>query len=526
MPERKDDLNSMINKLWPILVRRRMWIILTFLTVALVTTIVALKLPAKYRSEATILVQSQSAPNQLVISNSTANTMEDLDPMTDKILSRTHLLQVIDEFHLYPGLRHDMDPNELATLMRNNIELTPMNKNPERRSVNALMVAYTASNPEVAQKVTNRLTSLFIEGNQQAIQGKDTGMTSFLSSELAQAKAELDRQEAIVRDFKMRNLGQLPEQQQGNMEILSGLQTQLQAAQTSLGQARQQKAYLDAMLAQPTPVTPETANQANDEPPSPTVALQTELVQLRSQRQDLLSRYSPLYPDVVSLNQRIADDEAQLKRLQASAPARSKTHTAASNTSSPAVAQLKSQLEANRLQISEDQRRISDLQGQISAYQGRLNLAPVRAQQLSEVMRNYDQAKQRYTDLQNKQGESELATNLAKKQIDAQFQVIDTASLPSEPANHQRVAIALGGFFGGLVLGIVLAFLVEARHPTFHNDKELKQAFSVPLIVALPPFRTQNEIDKQTSRKRMEWLLATTATLIILAAQAYIVHRG
>lgn len=526
MPERKDDLNSMINKLWPVLVRRRMWIIVSFITVALIMTIVSLKLPAKYRSEASILVQSQSAPNQLVISNSTANTMEDLDPMTNKILSRTHLLQVIDEFNLYPGLRHDMDPNELATLMRNNIELTPMSKNPERRSVNALLIAYTASNPKIAQQVTNRLTSLFIEENQQAIQGKDTGMTTFLSSQLADAKAELDKQDALVRDFKMKNLGQLPEQAQGNMEILSGLQTQLQAAQTSLGQARQQKAYLDAMLAQPAPVTPDTTAPSSDEPPSPIVALQTELVQLRSQRQDLLSRYSPLYPDVVSLNERITEDEAQLKRLQASAPSRSKSHTTTANTNSPAVAQLKSQLEANRLQISEDQRRINDLQGQISAYQGRLNLAPVRAQQLAEVMRNYDQAHQRYIDLQSKQSESELATNLAKKQMDAQFQIIDSASLPSEPASHQRVAIALGGLFGGLVLGIVLAFLVEARNPTFHSDKELKQSFSIPLIIALPPFRTQDEIDRQASRKRMEWILATAATLIILAAQAYIVHRG
>ncbi len=526
MPERKDDLNSMINKLWPILVRRRIWIILTFLTVALITTVVAYELPAQYRSEATILVQSQSAPNQLIISNSTANTMEDIDPMTDKILSRTHLLQVIDEFNLYPNLRHTMDPNELATMMRNNIELAPMSKNPERRSVNALMIAYTASNPQIAQRVTNRLTSLFIEENQQAVQGKDTGMTSFLSSQLAEAKADLDKQEALVRDFKMKNLGQLPEQAQGNMEILSGLQTQLQAAQASLAQARQQKAYLDAMLAQPTPVTPETVNQSNDEPPSPTVALQTELVQLRSQRQDLLSKYSPLYPDVISLNQRIADDEAELKKLQAAAPPRSKTHTAATNTNSPAVAQLKSQLEANRLQTSEDQQRIDNLQSQISAYQGRLNLAPVRAQQLSEVMRNYDQAKQRYADLQSKQGESELATNLAKDQIDAQFQVIDAASLPSEPFSHQRVAIALGGLAGGLVLGLILGFLAEFRHPSYHNDKELKEKFAVPLIIALPPFRTQDEINKQTTRRRLEWIFATTATLIILAAQAYIVHRG
>ena len=483
-------------------------------------------MPSKYRSEATILVQTPQAPNSLVISNSTSNAMDDLDAITNQILSRTHLMAVIDEFHLYPELRNNMGANDLTTLMRNNIEVTPMAKNPERRSANAFMIAFTASEPEVAQRVADRLTSLFIEANQQSIQGKDTGMTSFLTSELASAKQDLAKQEAIVQDFKMKNLGQLPEQEQGNLEVLSGLQGQLQTVQSSLAQARQQKVYLTAMLSQPAPVTNETTSQT-PAAPSPITALQTDLAQLRTQRQDLLSRYSPLYPDVISLNQRIGEEEAQLKRLLASAPSVGKgQHSTAADTNSPAVAQLKSQLEANRLEIAELEHRSGDLQGQISGYQGRLNLAPMRAQQLSEVMRNYDQAKQRVTDLQTKQSESELATNLAKRQIDAQFQIIDSASMPTKPSSHQRVLVAVGGFIGGLLLGLALAFLVEARKQAFHTDKELKKVFAVPLVVALPPFRTPEEIAQLTSRKRMEWLVGAATTLILLAAQAYIIYRG
>lgn len=525
MPERNDDLNAMINKLWPILVRRRLWIFFTFVSVALITSVVAWQMPSKYRSEATILVQSPHAPNQLVISNSTSNAMDDLDAITDTILSRTHLLAVIDEFHLYPGLRKSMDPNDLATLMRNNIEVTPMSKNPERRSANAFVIAFTASNPQVAQKVADRLTSLFIEVNQQAIRGKDTGMTSFLSSQLQDAQKELAQQEAIVRDFKMKNLGQLPEQEQGNLEILSGLQSQLQTVQASLAQARQQKVYFEAMLSQPTPVTNNSPSQTQ-EPPSPITVLQTDLAQLRTQRQDLLSRYSPLYPDVVSLNQRIAEEESQLKHLQATSQASKPSRHVTADPNNPAVAQLKSQLEANRLEIADDERRVSDLQGQISSYQGRLNLAPVRSQQLAEVMRNYDQAKQRFTDLQTKQSESELATNLAKRQIDAQFQVVDPASLPEMPASHQRVLVAVAGFFGGLILGVVLAFLVDARKQAFHSDKELKKAFAVPLIVALPPFRTSDETLRFESRKRIGRVVGIVVILALVAVQALIIHRG
>lgn len=523
MPERNDDLSAMYRKIMPILIRRRWWILGAFFSVTAIAITVAFIMPSKFRSEATIFIQSQKAPNQYVISNSTSNTMDDLDAITNQILSRTNLLVVIDEFNLYPGLRKDMPPSDLAKLMRDNIEVTPMNKNPEKRTANAFMIAFTASNAQTAQKVTNRITALFIEGNQEAVQGKDTGMTAFLSSELDSAKQDLDRQEALLRDFKMKNLGQLPEQEQGNLQILAGLQSQLQTVEANLGRARQQKAYIETMLAQPAPVSTSGAQAAT--PSSPVNALRAELAALRAQRDDLLSRYSPAYPDVVSLNQRIRDEEAQLKKLIASQPP-AQTTAAASASNDPAIAQLKSQLEATRLEISQDQQQEANLQAQIAGYSGRLNLAPVRSQQLQEVLRNYDAAKQRYTDLTNKASESQLATKLAKRQIDAQFQVIDSASLPDRPASHQRIAIALGGMVAGLVIGLVLAFVVDSRNKPFYTEKDLKAAFSVPLVVAVPPFRTDDELSKIVSRTRLEWFIASTLVVLLLAGQAYIVHRG
>ncbi|HEX7730041.1 MAG TPA: Wzz/FepE/Etk N-terminal domain-containing protein [Terracidiphilus sp.] len=520
MPERNDDLSAMYRKIMPILIRRRWWILGTFFTVTAIALSVAFMMPSKFRSEATIFIQSQKAPNQYVISNSTSNTMDDLDAITNQILSRGNLIEVINEFNLYPGLRKDMTPSDLAKLMRDSIEVTPMNKNPEKRTANAFMIAFTASNPQTAQKVTSRITSLFIEGNQQAVQGTDTGLTTFLSSELDAAKKDLDQQEALVRDFKMKNLGQLPEQEQGNLQILAGLQSQLQTLEANLSRARQQQTYIQTMLAQPAPVSA-TGTQLNT-PPSPVTALRTELATLRSQRDDLLSRYSPAYPDVVSLNQRIREDEAQLKRLIAAQPP---TQPAA-ESSDPAIAQLKSQLEATRLEIAQDQQQEASLQSQIAGYSGRLNLAPVRSQQLQEVLRNYDSAKQKYTDLMNKASESQLATKLAKRQIDAQFQIIDSASLPDRPASHQRIAIALGGMVAGFIIGLVLAFIVDSRNKPFYTEKDLKAAYSVPLVVAVPPFRTDDELSKIASRTRMEWLFASTLLVLALAGQAFIVYRG
>src|ERR1019366_510049 len=107
----------------------------------------------------------------------------------------------------------------------------------------------------------------------------------------------------------------------------------------------------------------------------------------------------------------------------------------------------------NRSEIADAEREASELKAQIASYQQRLNFAPVHEQQIAEVVRNYDVAKQNYADLLNKKTQSELAAKLAIKQRDRQFQVIDLPSLPLKPYSPAYEKFGLGGLAGGLALG-------------------------------------------------------------------------
>ncbi len=102
-------------------------------------------------------------------------------------------------------------------------------------------------------------------------------------------------------------------------------------------------------------------------------------------------------------------------------------------------------MEANRIEIenaSADQKRIED---SIADYQRRLNLTPVREEQLADLLRGYDQSKLHYDDLLNKKTQSELATNLERRQQGQRFNIIDPPSLPSTPVSPDHVKISLGG---------------------------------------------------------------------------------
>ncbi|MGA3048233.1 MAG: Wzz/FepE/Etk N-terminal domain-containing protein [Terracidiphilus sp.] len=529
MPEQNDNLNAMLNRTRSVLVRRRWWIMITALIVSIGTILVAFSLPSHYRSEATLFVQKLRVPERYVTPNETVNPMEEFDSMTSDVLSSARLLRIINESNLYSSQRGKVEPNTLVALMRTNIELQPLNKNPERRSGSAFMIAFTADDPQVAQQVVTRLTSLFIEESQHTQEGHDAGMTNFLGSELEAAQEDLAQQESALRDYKMKNLGQLPEQQQGNLEILTGLQIQLQNAQANLARSRQQRVYLQAMLSQ----SVSTMSSGLVQPSARAAqieALRAELARLRSERDNMLSRYSALYPDVVSLNQRIVDEEARLNRLLlAPEPPSGASHPAqpsAEALSDPGAVQLKSQLEANRIEIADAERESAGLEARIAGYRDRLNHAPVSEQQLAEIQRSYDMAKQNYTDLMSKKTESELATKLAKSQLDEQFQIIDPPSLPLQPSSPNRQAIAMGGLAAGVVIGVLFAFLIEARDRSFHSEKDVRGVYPLPLVVSIPTLRTSSEQRRLIWRMGFEWAMGSLMVIVMLAAQFYVLRKG
>ncbi len=536
MPETESDLSESLGQIVRLVAARRWWIILAACGTILATNGVLSMLPNHYTSEATLLVVQQQVPERYVVSTTSTGIADALQAMTQEVLSRTRLLGIIEEFHLYPKERRRLAPEEVMDLMRKNIDILPMNASPERKDFNAFKISFTADNARLAQEVTSRLTSLFIEENLKTREDQARNTTNFLSAQLQIVQEKLTGQEARLRDYKMQHLGELPEQQPGNLAILSGLQTQLQNTTANLSRAQQQHVYLESQisafrgLAARGAVVPGASELGK--PATPLQVAQSELAKLKANRDALLDRYTPQNPDVLQVVREIAKKEAVVKALKdAKAPATEPTQTAAAADSAnadddPAIAQLKSQLEANRLDIdslSKDEKR---LKAAVAEYQARLNSTPVREQQLSEVLRNYDLLKQNYADLLSKQQQSQLATNLEKQQEGQQFRLVDPPSLPTVPASPKRMKISLGGAAGGIFLGLALAFLMDIKNAAYHTEQELSKQFKLPIVLGVPLLLTQREERKRAWTRSFEWVAASALVLAVFAAEFYVYKLG
>ena len=528
---------------------RRWVILLTASVVALAAIAVLLRLPNRYQSEATLLVVNQQVPERYVIPTTTTTVNDALQALTKEVLSRRRLLAVIDEHGLYAAKRKNLAPEQVVEMMAKDIEIQPLDASKKSRGVedfNAFRIAYTGEDPVVVQKVTSTLTSLFIQENLRTREEQATTTTTFLGEQLALKKKQLEEQEQRLREFKMQALGELPEQQQGNLAILNGLQMQLQNTTAKIGVAQQQRVYLETLLAAHSPASRAAARSTDlvtatvTSSMSPSDNLVNDIAKLQEHKTTLMSMYTAKHPEVLKLNREIAIKEAALASLNAdeaktgaAAPKPAATATArpagrGAMGEPTAVAQLQSQLEANRVEMANLKKDETNLKSAMELYQKRINNTPVREQELTGIIRDTEALRLEYADLQKKEQQSLLARDLEKNQRGQQFRLVDAPSFPTVPVSPKRLKLSGIAAGAGLALGLLFAFALELRLRSFHTEEELRQHFApaVPLIVAMPVFLTDREQRRIKWKTAVEWSAGVVLIAVVGLAELYVFRFG
>jgi len=491
-------------------------------------------LPPKYLSSTLILVEQPSMPKDYVTPNVNDDLQERMQSITQQILSRTRLLHIIDQFSLYDSPHSQRSADQKVDRMRKDIAIDLVRD--ERNQITAFNVSYSSSDPRIAQQVTSELTNLFINENLEVRQQQSEDTTSFLQSQLETARKTLSAQEEQIREFKGQHVGELPAQVGSNLQILAGLQSQLQNEEDALNTAKQQRVYLETLVNQYRSLqgTPKTAGG------TATVglpAIDAELEKLRAQLTDLSSHYTDRHPDVRKLKEQIAETErtrdhiiAALK-AKASAPPDPNAESTTSDPpdmrdpSSPMV-QLQGQLQSNRVEVANRERSVVDLKTKVVDYQARLNQEPVREQQLSDLTRGYEQSKANYDDLLKKKNESAMATSMELLQQGERFRIVDAPSLPVKPNFPNRLKFCAIGLGMGLALGVVVAGAFEMMDDRIHGEKELQKLLPVAVISEIPALTVAEDEQRTRGKLWLGWATAGFVSVTILLGSALSYLRG
>ncbi len=490
-------------------------------------------LPAQYKSGTLILVEQPTMPSNYVVPNVVDDLQNRLQSITQQILSRTRLLLIIDKLNLYSNTRPQITPDEKVELMRKDTDIELV-RGSQAGQISAFRVYYSARDPHVAQQVTGELTNLFISENLKVRQQQSEDTTKFIGSQLENARASLAEQEAKVREFKGQHEGELPSQETSNLQILSGLQAQLQNEQDTLNTAKQQRVYLQTLIEQNR--TLHTTIRAADGTPTGLAAIDQELAQLKSKLADLSSRYTDHYPEVENLKDEIAKTEKMRGVLVAELKAKSNggkqfddgiaAGDAADPSQNSASLQLQGQLHANEAEIKNREQAIADLKARVNSYQDRLNSSPAREQELADLTRGYDQSKANYDDLLKKQNESTMATNMEQMQQGERFTMLDPPSLSLKPDFPNRLKFCGIGLGVGLALGLIVVASFEIMDGRLHSEKEIKTLLPMVILSEIPEIVSPS--DERSTKKRMAlgWAMAALIVVTILAGSAFSYLRG
>src|SRR3954447_2836397 len=525
VPRRSYDIEDYID----ILRRNMRWILAPAFAGLVIATVIAYSKEDRFISSASIRVVPQQVSSEIVKSLTTQDMADRINGMAQSILSRATLTSIINNFGLYKGELKKEPMEDVIDKMRGSIPIRPTEGiAASGRVMPAMQISFIYPDKYLAQKVCADLVSRFIDASSQGMNESTQAVHSFIQDELGQAKQQLDELDAKLTDFRTKNAGRLPEEMQMNLQQMSALEGRVGSLNEALNRNTEQRMILESQL-----------NMAKDRMAavkSPQVTQHNDKInemnrQIENLELNILSmkdRYTEDYPDLQAARDRLAFLKKQLE-------AASKEKVAVGDSSyDPATATpermnaqdqltaINTQMKALSLEAAQYRRDLASTNAAIRQFQARLQGVPAGEKEYADLLRDRDLARAKYLDLAANRARSTVAMHLEQRRQGETLELIDPASLPTEPFAPKRTTMLPIGAVVGLVLGVVIVAIREMKDTSLKNLKDARMYTQLNILGSVPLL--ENDVVVQR-RKQMVWVGWTTATLAGLAIMTASVAR-
>ena len=549
------DIKDYIN----IVKRRSKFLLIPFVVISILSIVLSVVLPSVYRSIATILIEEQEIPSDLVHSTVTTFADQRIQVISQRIMTRANLVDIIQKFDLYAKERKSKSEELILEKMRKSIKVEPISADVVTKTGSAAKatIAFTLTfddkTPTLAQKVANELTSLFLKENIKSRTESAQNATLFLSEESRRLRDKINETQTQLATFKEKNLNQLPQISQLNQQELTALSSQLLNLDSQERSLHERQFYLEGELAQIDPnamATNATGARVFDmkdrlkvlesEYPSlqasysaghPDVIktkreidslrketgsntdlnkMNAELTTKKAELASLLKQYSDKHPDVLKLKKQIAT-------LQQSLVTASNTeqNNPVLHPDNPAYISLKAQLESIQADLGSLDYTRNQLAKKAEELRISLRQAPLVEKEYTDLIQELDNTNLRYREVSAREMEAEISEQLEVERKGERFTLIDPPQEPLEPISPNRGAILFLGFVFAAAGGFGSVFLAEMLGSTINNEKTIASILGVLPLSSIPYLESKEE--SEAAAKRRLILLIGTLIAIILA---------
>jgi uncharacterized protein involved in exopolysaccharide biosynthesis len=442
----------MLNHLPVILWQRRIYVIAAFVVLFLAGIVTAYSLPTLYRSTATLLVQAQQLPTELVQAPGTGEIEQRIARIRERVLSRGDLISLIEQYNLYPSERRSEPMSVVVEKMRAATsvgalagDIGPGGGN--NSNVIAVTVSFDYPEPAQAQSVMQSYVTRFLQMDNDAIEDQANLTVRFLQDQASKLQGQISAIENELTQMKARNGATL-----ANVGVPSYMDTGGYTAQiTSLENQNRQ------LLAQS-----RTPSQGDP-----------MLAQAEAALAAARATYSDNHPDVVQARERL---EA-IRRL---APSNSSSGTSA----------IQEQIRANNEAIATLTAARNAAIARVNSAMAGQARAPALLEQAMQLENRANTLRGQYRSVADNLMKAQNSARLANEQRAERLSLVEPPNLPDRPHWPNRPIMIAGGAAAGLALGLLLALGVELLSRPMRSPTQV-QALGLPVLGVVPVLQSE-----------------------------------
>lgn len=500
---------------------RRWYAMLLAWTFCLIGWAVVILLPNLYEAKTRIYVDTSSMVRPLMRGIAIdADVNNIVDEMQRTLLSRPNLIKVVHLADLDIGTKASID--ELVLDLQNRVSFAS-------QGANLFVITYRGADRATAIKVVRSLLNVFVDSNLGNSRQDMQVARDFVDQQLAAYAKQLDDADRRIADFRVKNAGFLPGDDNYTVKLKQA-QQELQSAQADFDDAQQQRDELKAQLTTMAPVR-DAASESGLGPPlggasanlrsgaGPDPA--ARVAELERKIDELLEVDTPLNPDVVQAQHQLdtakkaveaaRKDDAAGASVKSNAPASTEPTMTVSN---PVHDQLTIQLVTLEGSIASLKARLDRARAEVQRWQSLAATVPDVQTELSKMTRDYDIVKGTYNQLLSRRDSAKIGNDLDTETQAVQYRIIDPPDALPTPVAPNRPLMLSAVFVAALGVGIGFAFLLANMDDAVQSVGDLIQRFGLPVIGSV----TMIWLPGQQRRMRRQMFLFTACAAVLFVA--------
>jgi len=453
-----------------ILFRRKRTVILPCLFATLMAVGGALVMPKKYESSTSILLGKDDVLNPLVKWQTAVSLgLSDYLASFNKIIySRTLLEELVNRLDLLEG---DSDPEAMEKMINKVRGAISANAS----GADSFSIGVTWKDPVTAKEITETVTELFIEKSLEGGRKEATSAVDFIQKQLDDYQSDLTHAENRLKKYREENPEKLPDRHMSYLGDLKEYKKLVAKSEVEIKELQLRVDLLEKRLNGESPMVVESASFLNVSP------IQQRLEQLRIEYQEKKVRLKPGHPDLIKTKADL-DAVSRIREDEKTSKVASETKEVRSPTYQEVLARLQEaeiDLQAQQLQKAEYQRILVDLEEKVSGI-------PQAEMALAAMNREVAINQELFETLRTKVEHARVNQQVELQSQENRFQILDSAKIPLRHKSPNVPLIIIGGFIGGIFMGLGLIFLFELLDQSVVREEEMVFVFDEAILATIP----------------------------------------